>query len=444
MEVARALFREKNKHLNQFYEEVQPLDFYREIFPVGSFERAGHKEDEKANGILRDLSGEKPRTYIVTDELNAIAELQGCPMAVMSCVSYCGSTNKAVNARWLYAMIIDIDYLTGMTHIRALLNEIENDIIPRPTFLVNSGNGVHLYYVFEKPVPMYRQLQVKVRELKYQLIERVWNRYTSAKGEREDKQRQGIMQGFRIVGSLSKLGEGYPLTAFRTGEKITMEYLNGFVPDEYRVKDFAYKSELSLAAAKKKYPEWYDRRIVRGEKKGSWTVKRDLYDWWLRKIKGGATVGHRYYCLMCLSIYARKCGIEYEELEKDAYSLLEPFNDMGDRNTNPFTKIDIEDALGLYREPYETYPRKEVERVSGITIPANKRNGRKQAEHIRLMNFVREELNGNTEWRNKDGRPTAENTVREWQQQHPNGRKADCHRDTNLDPKTIRKWWNKE
>ena len=30
--------------------------------------------------------------------------------------------------------------------------------------------------------------------------------------------------------------------------------------------------------------------------------------------------------------------------------------------------------------------------------------------------------------------------VYEWRQQHPEGRKADCHRDTGLDPKTIRKW----
>ena len=36
------------------------------------------------------------------------------------------------------------------------------------------------------------------------------------------------------------------------------------------------------------------------------------------------------------------------------------------------------------------------------------------------------------------GRPkgsgTAEERVREWRQQHPEGRKADCHRDTRLDP----------
>ena len=45
-------------------------------------------------------------------------------------------------------------------------------------------------------------------------------------------------------------------------------------------------------------------------------------------------------------------------------------------------------------------------------------------------------------WRNREGRPKAQICVFEWRQQHPEGRKADCHRDTGLDPKTIRKWWD--
>ena len=45
-------------------------------------------------------------------------------------------------------------------------------------------------------------------------------------------------------------------------------------------------------------------------------------------------------------------------------------------------------------------------------------------------------------WRNREGRPKAQDQVFEWRQQHPAGRKADCHRNTGLDPKTIRKWWD--
>ena len=44
LEQLRELYREKNEHLEKFLEPVEPYEFYREIFPEGSFER---------NAILR-------------------------------------------------------------------------------------------------------------------------------------------------------------------------------------------------------------------------------------------------------------------------------------------------------------------------------------------------------------------------------------------------------
>ena len=45
----------------------------------------------------------------------------------------------------------------------------------------------------------------------------------------------------------------------------------------------------------------------------------------------------------------------------------------------------------------------------------------------------------------KEGRPkgsgTAEQTVREWQESHPAGKKADCIRETGLSKPTVYKWW---
>ena len=51
LERQQALYREKNAHLRQYLELVEPYEFYREIFPEGSFERKGHFEDAKGNGI---------------------------------------------------------------------------------------------------------------------------------------------------------------------------------------------------------------------------------------------------------------------------------------------------------------------------------------------------------------------------------------------------------
>ena len=171
-----------------------------------------------------------------------------------------------------------------MTQLRDVFHQMNHDIIPKCTYCINSGHGLHLYYLLEKPVPLYKHLQDKLREFKYELIAKVWNRYTSTFTEREQVQYQGIFQGFRMVGTQSKLGKRYPVKAFETGERVTIEYLNGYLMDKSKaVTDFHYKSNLSLAEARKKYPEWYEKRIVQGEHRERWHIKRDLYDWWLRK-----------------------------------------------------------------------------------------------------------------------------------------------------------------
>ena len=236
------------------------------------------------------------------------------------------------------------------------------------------------------------------------------------------------------------------MTAFETGERVTVEYLNDFLMDDSKaVTDFKYKSDLSLTEAKKKYPEWYEKRIVRGEKKGRWHIKRDLYDWWLRKIQSGAvSVGHRYWCLSVLASYGIKCDIPEDEVLTDALELLPMFDDISDDEHNRFTKRDVLDAMNMYQENYVTYSRAEVERVSGISVPPNKRNGRKQKDHIKVMNTMKA-LKKQLGEEVREGRPkgsgTAEHTVREWQERHQTGRKADCIRDTGLAKHTVYKWW---
>ena len=106
-----------------------------------------------------------------------------------------------------------------------------------------------------------------------------------------------------------------------------------------------------------------------------------------------------------------------------------------------FTEGDVLDALQLYKNSYINYPRAAVEYRSGISVPANKRNGRKQSEHIRLMNFIRDEINGNKEWRNKDGRPKKENIVHDWIANHPDGTPKQCIKETGISKNTVYKYW---
>ena len=80
----KQLYKLKNEWLGQFFEEVKPKEFYRAVFPEGSFERAGHFEDGKANGIITIVENDKAKNRIVFDDLSVIDEVKGAEFAVMS------------------------------------------------------------------------------------------------------------------------------------------------------------------------------------------------------------------------------------------------------------------------------------------------------------------------------------------------------------------------
>ena len=455
LEQMRQLYREKNEHLEKFLEPVTPFEFYREIFPEGSLERRGHDEDAKGNGIAitvpkgengiaLEIEGDgKARRHTITDELDTLQELQDTDFTIMSPISYFGRQRSGKNARYLYALVFDLDGV-GMPQLRDTLHQMNKDILPKATFVVNSGTGLHLYYVLSEPVPMYPQNQKYLKELKYALTRQIWNRFTSTIRE---PQMQGVLQGFRVIGSSSKLGREFPVVAYRLGGTVELEKLLDYIPDsngeQQRIHGLMRKSRLSLAEAKEKYPDWYERRVVKKERRGRWTVKRDLYDWWLHRIREEIHVGHRFYGIMTLAIYAKKCDIDEDELRQDAFALLQPYDDMSIEDINRFTKDDIVCALEMFNEDYVTFPRDDIAKISGLSMPVNKRNWRNQEQHLQFARGIREIKSKLGEDVTGGGRPSECSRVLTWRQQHPEGRKADCHRDTGLDPKTIRKWWDK-
>ena len=156
--------------LGQYFDEVTPKEFYRLIFPVGSFEKKGVQVQGVYNGILVAVSkdtkedgSQKVRRYTVTDDLEVIDELcQTDDFCLMSPISYAGRTRTAEHARFLYAFAVDLDRLkmkgSEPVGLQALWNNhIElMDRIPKPTFIVSSGTGLHLYYVLTDPVAMFK------------------------------------------------------------------------------------------------------------------------------------------------------------------------------------------------------------------------------------------------------------------------------------------------
>ena len=90
----------KNDHLGKFLEPVDPYDFYREVFPEGTFERKGHFEDAKGNGIALTIPNRaqgialqierdgRAKRYTITDDLEILDDLHKTDFTIISPISY--------------------------------------------------------------------------------------------------------------------------------------------------------------------------------------------------------------------------------------------------------------------------------------------------------------------------------------------------------------------
>lgn len=428
--------------------EVSAMDVYSDIFHLGENEIQRRNEEKgtyKSNplGYWKNDKDSKGHYRILFDDTfeETLKELQEADFCIMNGLSYFGRKNVQEHASKMYAMIFDLDGVTDET-LGNFLHSCFSDftIYPLPNYIILSGHGVHLYYVFEYPIPLYPNIKIQLKELKYSLTTKMWNRYTTKHWEKV--QYQGINQGFRVIGGKTKI-EGVRVRAFSLNtHPYCLEQLNQYVPEDKRIDETKLwkESKLTLAQAKKKYPEWYNKRVVRGEKQGTWTCKEDLYHWWIRKIQEGASVGHRYFCVMCLAIYGVKSGISKKQVEKDAIELYPFLNGMS--STEPFTESDVKSALECFDERYMTFPIEDISKISGIAIEKNKRNGRKQELHLRGARAIQEINDPEGEWRNNEGRPDKAKIVEEWRKAHPKGKKIDCERELKLSRHTVIKWWN--
>lgn len=456
-----AEFEAKNRYLAERFEQLTPHDFCRYLFPEGSFEQFnGHEGDDstkrRPNGIISIIKDDIKRgwTYnrVLFDDFAALDEVQGKEFAVFSPIAYSGRRRIMKLAYKIFGIVIDLDEV-DLKCIGDLFHQAQNNIIPFPSAVVNSGTGLHIYYIFETPIPAYDRYFESLTKLKTALIDIVWNRYTS---NLKKKQYQGIFQGYRVPGTQTKFSKNCLVTTFLTGKKITIHYLNEFVDKKDRalIDDLNYTS---LEEAREMWPEWYERRIVKGEAVGNYELnerqkkrRRTWYNAWKHRLAMESYDGNRYFCVCVLFVYAMKAGIPIEEATKDALELVFWLDIKTARPGNSFTKEDVLDARRYYDKRFIKLGRRGILQMTNIDIGKTKRNGRTQKKHLERARAVQNVDYPNGEWRNKRGRPPWTNPggrpdkyqiVVDWRIAHPNGRKIDCERETGLSRPTVLKWW---
>ena len=347
------------EYLDAQFPEVGGCEFYAELFP--DIESSGelHSDFSHPNAVYlyRDEEkGRQRRRIMLKDawEKDYIEYVEENPLTLCSGLVYRGRSNRLDHAQRMNALIFDLDGV-GIGELRNLFLRFGGDParlrrLPMPTFLVLSGTGLHVYYVFQEPIDLYPNIKVQLKSLKYDLTFRMWEYKGTSK--LKSIQYQSINQCFRMVGSLNDK-HGTRLIAFRTGGRVTLDYLNAYAKPENRVdinKPFR-PSKMTRAQAKEAYPEWYERVVINGKKgRKKWDIAGKvhgsdpyaLYHWWLRQI-GGIEGGHRYFFLMCLAIYAYKCGVPKKQLREDMKKAFVELQKV--KHENVLTEDDIRSAL---------------------------------------------------------------------------------------------------
>ena len=441
------------------FTEVSAMEVYRDIFRFGEgyIQRTDGPADKYiANpiGYWKNDSDEHGHFRVLFEDTfeETLRELQEADFAIVNGISYFGRRNLQEHASKMFAMIFDLDGVTDKTLNSFLHGAFAADAYPVPNYIILSGHGVHLYYIFEDPVPLFPYIKLQLKELKYAMTEKIWNGYTSTL---KKKQIQSINQGFRVIGGKTKENAVEKrVRAFKVSDiPFSLKAFGRYVPEAKQIDETKLfrESRMTLEEAKKAYPEWYEKVVVKKNRKAKrWKIEEKvngdnpyaLYDWWLRKIHEGAAYTHRYFCVMCLAIYAAKCNVPRKRLREDAYGLKQFLNDIYPEE--PFRDKDIKSALECYDLKYVRFPLRDIEVISGISIKRNKRNGRPQATHVKIMSSTRDILYPDGSWRNMAGRPvgsgTKEKAVKEYAEAHPEATVTEIAKAVGVSRTTVYKY----
>lgn len=412
--VKKEQYEMKNEVLIQYGEQVSQYTFYEDIF--GDL-------DTVVPVIIQDQTSCKSMTIDGAIDFSAPRN-----DTYMSCCTYYNNWYCKKTAHDIYGFVIDCDSVWA----GGLLNGLRNDwqaqgidrLYAKPTYIVNSGNGIHLYFVLKEPIPCYfsqaKEIGELYRALALQQTAKAWI------GQKAQVQWFG--QSFRMVGSLTK--DGFETIAIKYGPKWDIDDLAKLYGiDKHFLRRGEHEDkEISINARKKR------TRV----KRSGFYSNQAFYEYSLKTAKDKTKEGHRYMSMCALVVIGYKCNVPVEVIEQHLYNLLADYNK---DTTNKIKEREIKSALKMYGLRAMETTRERLEDWLGWEYKPIRRNGRKRADHIRYMNGIRalkkqmgEEVN--------EGRPSAEKIVKKYLEQNPTARKCDVIKGTCLSKPTVYKYYD--
>lgn len=486
----------KEDILTEYGEEVSWATFYQDYLFCELYE--GHLEEgfkillKEYKEDVVDAPKKKTVHKIDIEDMEKYLHLNN--VAVSPCLFFQNWPNKKLLC-YLSAFVLDVDKVRPK-HLQRFLYLMEEKRILEPTFIANSGSGIHFYYVMDKMLRCDFQKNTANRQIAENIYKKLYQDIRK-KENWPDAQIHWLGQDYRVVNSRTKFDQIARI--YKIGKVYSIEELMNFCGVTNSSQQYyatpamvAYASsiakDLKLKApdytdAKATYAfvaehkdEAYKFRVQRRQQKvarlaakrkkkkdqpknlGTWYKKTFNY------LKDNAKAGYRYSSMKALAIIAFKEGVPREEFVKDIASLAAIWESR-DWNGDKFNQKNVASIIRFFdtAERYGKASSETLEEWLGYTFSriGTKRNDRKQKEHLHADLWVNEKgrpitnpCKQNRELALKymrengeiKGRPSGsgekKQQVQEWRAAHPDGKKADCIRQTGLSKPTVYKWWN--
>lgn len=436
IEYRKEQYEEKNSVLEGFGERVSALALYADIFG---------ETDLLMPVVIIDENEQKHMIKMTIEE--AVIHAQGRNDVLMGGVTYFKQFVSKATARNIHTFIIDMDNVYSGVLLRALQHgwALESgEELPMPTYIVNSGIGLHLYFVLESPLPNYKRQTENIDKLYRALATQQTTRRVYLR-----KQVQWFGQDFRMAGGCGK--DMWENTAFRIGKK-------------WKADDLAKACGLDIHffAEGEKLPKMVKEKDQERRKRKGFYTNRKFYDYSLERCRNESVEGWRYTSMCALTVIAWKCKVPKEELEKDLLSLIPIFNKgairiVKEKEVYSALKMYNEKAMETTRERLQDWQgweyKPKTNRHYGKQVFKRKKSEEDRRKGLKNTNLevrgwaVRDAMYPDGEWRNKNGRPLAKQAIMDFVKEEylKNGefpKKSEVIRATGISKPTVYKYYD--
>lgn len=428
-------FEAKNRILGRYYTATPYFSFVGDVFP-------------DVDRLMVITSDTTYKEMDVDELMEYQANRNDVYVAPANFINGCYSGDTCQN---VYALVVDIDKIHPETLEVIIKNGNLGNRVPMPTYIVNSGSGVHFYYVFNKPIPYYYKNRKVLKDV-YRVLCGITQKNILAKTDWH-----AITQPFRLPGSLSKIGK--VVTGWKCGDKWLPNALISRLNVEGEELDLQQRPLLSQREYKemramRKQQGNQDKPKTKKEKKwrSSLEGNNGFYEYCLARCYEKTPEGTRYLSMLGLVVVGYKVRLPKEKIEQDLLELLVHYNQIG----KYMGTKEVQKALRAYNAKADKcrsttleqwfgweFDRLASKRKAQMEAKGIKEAKKTRAEHLeeaRAIRDIRMKRQGK-KWDDNNGRKRKDELVAEWQQAHPNGKPKECIADTGISKNTVYKWW---